>query len=105
MPIIDITQANDDLSGYVPLWDVSIEGYRFELYSGNRVLVYKGDSSVPAYEVTEEGCTCRAAQYGNTNCKHRSAISWVGDGVRAGNATNQMSTSESETEHNVNDLL
>jgi hypothetical protein len=95
----------DDLSGLSPMWEVSIGEYRYVLYSGNRAQVFKGDSSVPAYEVTESGCSCPAAQYGNTACKHRAAISWVGDGVRAGNATNQVSNREESETNNIVDTL
>ena len=79
MPMVDIMDT-EDLSGLVPLWEVSKDGYRFVLYSGNRVDVYKDGSSNPAYTVTGDGCTCRAAQYGNTNCKHRAAALFVGGG-------------------------
>ena len=106
MSFLDLT-TNDDLSGFTLLWkSASIEGYRYELYSGNRVLVYKGDSSVPNYEITELGCSCRAAQYGNTNCKHRAMFSWVGDGARAGNASHQKrDNAERETSTTIDNLL
>lgn len=80
MPIVDLT-STEDLSGLVPLWRAILDGYRYELYSGNKVQVYKGDSGVPTYTVDEYGCSCPAAQYGNPNCKHRSMFQWIGDGA------------------------
>lgn len=99
MPIVDLA-TTEDHSGLVPLWRITIEDYHYVLYSGQKALVFKGESSIPAYEITSTGCNCQAAMYGNANCKHRQAISWVGDGgftppspvEKAGNTPSELDT-------------
>ena len=93
MPIVDLNNA-EDLSGLLPLWEAVIDGYRYVLYSGNRVQVYKGDGHLPAYTIDDNGCSCPAAQYGNPNCKHRSMFSYVGDGAPE-KITEETGTSQS----------
>ncbi len=90
MPLIDLN-TTEDLSGLTPLWEASLGGYRYVLYSGNKVVVHKGDGS--AYQIDEHGCSCPAAQYGNTNCKHRSMFTWVGDGAST-KVTEEVSVSD-----------
>ena len=80
MPIVTLDQL-EDLSGLVPLWEFETEGYRYVLYSGNRVQVFKGAAKSATYIVDEHGCSCRAAQYGNPDCKHRVMFTWIGDGA------------------------
>lgn len=112
MPMVDL-MAKEDHSGTVPLWEVSIGEYRMVLHSGNRVEVYKGDSPSPAYLITSDGCSCRAAQYGNTNCKHRSSLRYVGagptpDGGGLGPVSKQTRDNadpNQDTVTNINELL
>ncbi len=82
-PILDISYR-EDLSGMTPLWSLEDSGYRYVLYSGNRVDVFKGDGAVPTYTVGPDGCSCPAGQYGNV-CKHRK-FSWVGSSAPTLNA-------------------
>ena len=109
MPIVDVMDAAEDLSGLSPLWEMRIEGYRFLLYSGNRMEVYKSDSSAPAYVVTKDGCSCKAAQYGNTQCKHRAVATFVGDGVRPSSVNKQSrpdaTSDDYKTITHIQDLL
>lgn len=105
--------AEEDHSGMVPLWDVTIEGYRYLFYSGNRVEVFKPGSSCPTYTITDDGCSCKAAQYGNSSCKHRAPVTFVGAGpapVRGDSGpvskqTRDDAKSEQYQVQDINDLL
>ena len=63
-----------------PLWQLNFDGYRYVLFSENKVLVYKGDKQEPSYEITSIGCSCPSDRYRSDMCKHRKVISWIGDG-------------------------
>lgn len=111
MPIVDL-MAMEDHSGLVPLWEVNIEGYRYIFYSGNRAEVYKPEASSPTYTITDDGCSCKAAQYGNTNCKHRSSVKFVGAGPvpmdgpsPVSKQTRDDADPEPHSVTNINDLL
>lgn len=112
MPIVDLL-AKEDLSGIVPLWEVSIGEYRYVFYSGHRAEVYKPGSSSPTYTITDDGCSCKAAQYGNTNCKHRVPVKFVGAGpaptVGSTGPVSKQTRDDADPEYqhvtNINDLL
>lgn len=107
MPIVDLT-STEDLSGAVPLWKVTVDEYTYELYSSNRVLVYKGGSSTPSYEIDQHGCSCPAAQYGKTDCKHRARVMWVGDGVTINaidHVNNEKGSNALSEDHSIKDII
>ena len=62
-----------------PQWSVVVGTYRYVLYNDGRALVYKGESTEPNYEITRLGCSCPADRYRSDACKHRKAISFLGD--------------------------
>lgn len=107
--MVDISQM-DDLSGLVPICEIFKDGYRYRVYSGDRVDVLKGDSQNPAYTVTSEGCTCPAAQYGSTKCKHRESVVFVGGGSMPAPVSNQtrdnaLPEKQASEPSNIYDLL
>jgi hypothetical protein len=77
MAIVNILDAQKPKT-HNAIWRVKIEDYTYELHTGNFVLVYKGSSSIPTYEITAGKCSCRAGQYGSA-CKHTSALTFCGD--------------------------
>lgn len=95
--IIDLA-STEDLSGLLPLWEHEADGYRYVLYSGHKVAVYKGEAQTPTYTIDEHGCSCPASQYGSS-CKHRAKFSWVGSGQSATKNTQQ------EPDNGINSLL
>jgi len=63
-------------------WEVTIDGYRYELFSNGFALVYKGDSVKPTYEIDTNGCNCPSAAYGRRPCKHEKPLTFKGDDNR-----------------------
>jgi len=84
MGFVNLSELDIEVeAGSKPLWSVIIGDYRYVLYSAGKALVYKGDSREPSYEVSPVGCTCPGDRYSSNPCKHRKAISYIGDGSAA----------------------
>lgn len=81
MSFLDLSTLNlEAVSDSVPQWSVKTGEYRYVLYSTGKALVFKGDSQEPSYEVTPLGCTCPGDRYNSNPCKHRKALTFIGDG-------------------------
>lgn len=73
---IDISDGGDGQ----PVQTVIAGEYRYVMYKTGKALVFKGENKEPSYEVTPMGCTCPGDRYSSNPCKHRKAISYLGDG-------------------------
>jgi hypothetical protein len=62
----------------LPIWEVTIGDYRFQLFPDNQAFVFKGEAKVPTYVVTHGACNCPAGMY-RGSCKHMNAIKYLGD--------------------------
>lgn len=82
-PIIDLSQDFENHNGSRLVWEVVIGGYRYELFSNNHALVYKGEATKHSYEITVSGCNCPSALYGKHPCKHEAPLAYKGDGVES----------------------
>lgn len=101
--------------GSKPIWSIIVGDYRYILYSTNKALVYKGNSTEPSYEITPVGCTCPSDRYSSEACKHQKVLSFLGDGsavppvegtaVRTKDFINSSEKQTSEVTYNINDLL
>jgi hypothetical protein len=78
-PIIDITDLEGP-SGPHLIWEATIGDYRYEFHPKS-ALVFKGDAVKPSYEITNAGCDCPSAVYGNRPCKHEKPIKYRSDGM------------------------
>jgi hypothetical protein len=79
--LINISELNIEVdAGSKPMWSIVVGDYRYVLFSTNKALIFKGDNQEPSYEVTPVGCTCPGDRYSSNACKHRKAISFIGDG-------------------------
>lgn len=82
MSLVDLSKINLDGAGESkPLWSVVVGDYRYVLYTDNKVAVYKGESSVPAYHIDAISCSCPGDRYSKSMCKHRKAVQFLGDAV------------------------
>ena len=97
--LIDISSANvgESVDSSRPLWEVPIGNYRYVLFGVNKVLVYKGDAEAPTYEITNFSCSCPGDRYNANPCKHRKAISYLGDGSPSTPPTADLGVTERPT--------
>lgn len=81
MSLVDLSSLNLDVEGTaVPQWSVKVGDYRYVLFTTGKALVFKGGSEEPSYEITPLGCSCPGDRYNSNPCKHRKAITYLGDG-------------------------
>ena len=81
MGFLNLSELNIEVDNdSFPMWSIIVGDYRYVLYSTSKALVFKGDNEEPSYEVTSVGCTCPGDRYSSNACKHRKAISFLGDG-------------------------
>lgn len=108
MGVLNLSELNLEVDAGSPMWSVSVGDYRYVLYTTGKALVFKGDNSEPSYEVTPVGCTCPGDRYSSNPCKHRKALTFLGDGSAAppeeGTAVRAKEASES-IDYDVEDLL
>lgn len=84
MSLINLSELNLNIDQDAkPVWSVTLGDYRYILYSTNKALVFKGENKEPSYEITPVGCSCPGDRYSSNACKHRKAISYLGDGSAA----------------------
>lgn len=84
MALINLSEINLEVdSASTPMWSITLDGYRYVLYSTYKVLIFKNDAKEPSYEITPVGCSCPGDRYSNSTCKHRKIVSFLGDGSAA----------------------
>lgn len=81
MGLLDLSKINLNIeTDSKPLWSVVLGDYRYVLYTTHKALVFKGEAEEPSYEITPIGCSCPGDRYSQNACKHRKAVSFLGDG-------------------------
>jgi len=80
MGVLNLSDLNLEVDSGHPMWSVMAGDYRYVLYTTGKALVFKGDNREPSYEVTQVGCTCPGDRYSSNPCKHRKALTYIGDG-------------------------
>jgi len=90
----------DVMDDATPVWEVYLDGYKYVLFSKDKVLVYKDGAQEPTYEVSSLGCTCPADKYRSEACKHRKLALFVGD---SSSGTSQIAKPEDTAIHQSSD--
>ena len=108
MGVLNLSELNLEVDAGHPTWSVMVGDYRYVLYTTGKALVFKGQNIEPSYEVTPVGCTCPGDRYSSNPCKHRKALTYLGDGSAVPpeeGTTVRVREDSSDISYDLEDLL